>query len=57
MMTEDDLVTYNMKNTDDYEELLEVPLTLATVKEVLTDFFQHVHPNPQHLHLLLTKNK
>ncbi len=46
MMTEDDLVTYNMKNTDDYEELLEVPLTLATVKEALTEFASTYTPKP-----------
>lgn len=51
MMTEDDLVTYNIKNTDDYEELLEVPLTLATVnattvKEALTEFSSTYTPNP-----------
>lgn len=43
MMTEKDLITYNIKNTDDYEELLEVPLTLGTVnattvKGALTEF-------------------
>lgn len=51
MMTKDDLVTYNIKNTDDYEELLEVPLTLVTVnattvKEALTEFASTYTPKP-----------
>ena len=46
VMTKEDLVTYNIKNTDDYEELLEVPLTLATVKEALTEFASTYTPNP-----------
>lgn len=31
IMTDEDLITYHIKNTDDYEELLEVPLTLETI--------------------------